>query len=169
MAVLADFRHAVQLLLSFGASCTMTDQNGCSPLHIASQMQNPFLASTLLQNDCDIDGLNRDGFSPLHQAIQFGSDTQLVQQLVAEEANVAVQAAKSGETPMHEVCREFPARNGLAKALLAGRNGYTSLEMQDACGDTPLDHFMSNVDDVITDHETLLELIEAGAQGQCKA
>lgn len=121
------------------------NQNGETPLHIATRMGNTEMVKLLLTRKANPNAADKLGDTPLHHARGDIADL-----LIAAKAKLDAQNAK-GETPLHKVVemrrdREQQGKLPDATRLLeAGANP----NIQDKKGDTPLHHAAKRDDEGI--------------------
>ena len=101
--------NAIGLLQRAGASSTMADTRGYTPLHLAASCGDPSSLSMLLKEACetDLNTRNNEGYTPLHYAACFGRHEN-VRRLV--EAGADVCSAIDGKTPL-DMARESPHKD----------------------------------------------------------
>lgn len=116
-AVSLGRRDSVDRWISEGADVDEINDEGLSPVHIASQRGDTVLARELLSYGADIDIRDRVGKVPLHYAATYNQDA-LVRDLLSRGADVHA-IDNAGKTPLHEAA-EF-SRLKVAKALLEAR------------------------------------------------
>jgi ankyrin repeat protein len=91
LAVQADQRPVVELLLARGASINATATNGLTPLHVAVQQNNPAMAEFLLSRGAKVDmKAKATGVTPLHIAAGLGK-VEVAKVLLAHGASVSIE------------------------------------------------------------------------------
>ena len=79
-------------LLARGANLTAQNNNGDTPLHFAAARNTGMAASRLIalyaQNNISMDLPNSDLRTPLHHACHFNSNVKIIQQLLAQGADL---------------------------------------------------------------------------------
>ena len=92
--------EAVNLLLAQGGvEVNKTDENCCTPLHVASDHGHTEVVGLLLQSGADVNQANKNGWTPLNTA-SYKGHTEVVGLLLQAGANVN-QAQKEGATPLY--------------------------------------------------------------------
>jgi ankyrin repeat protein len=84
-----------------GAGVTAQDEDGETPLHLASLMGRVEVAHTLIERGADVTAPDDDGKTPLHLASQMGR-VEVVRVLIERGADVTSKN-ENGETPLHLV------------------------------------------------------------------
>jgi|SRR5476651_172028 len=72
---------------------------GRSPLHYAAMLQDEQAVKTLLENGADVEIRNRDGDTPLHNAVWAGSET-IAKLILSHNADVVNAPNGNGATPL---------------------------------------------------------------------
>ena len=85
-------------LISLGADVNAKDDNGFTPLHLATTNRNYKLVELLVSEGADVKVKNDDGETPLHYGAYYGS-IEIVKYLVSKGAEVNVKN-DDGETPL---------------------------------------------------------------------
>ncbi|KAH9892028.1 ankyrin repeat-containing domain protein [Xylariomycetidae sp. FL2044] len=98
---------AAKALLDYGASVDVVDENGLTPLMIATvftiydtRSNALAVAELLLSRNASISGTDSSGRTVLHRACQFG-DTGLIETLISHGADVTA-VTDEGNTVLHE-------------------------------------------------------------------
>lgn len=79
-----DYVEVAQLLLEHGADVRAVNDEGVTPLHLASTAE---MASLFLDNGAEIDALTHDGITPLNLAASEYRSVDLIQELLRRGAN----------------------------------------------------------------------------------
>ena len=135
LAVEGMHKEVCQFLLSNGASTSVTDSEGYSPIHIACNVGNVDVLNLLLDNGADPESLvERIGSTTLHEAVCSGS-LEIVEALLDRISNkdlVNHQDTK-GWSPLHYACQY--GHNKIVKVLLAHK---AKVDLQVQIGRTSL-------------------------------
>ncbi len=90
----------VALLITAGAKVNKANEDGETPLLVASRLGRTEIVKLLIAAGADVNKANEDdGCTPLHLAVYPGR-TEIVKLLIAAGADVN-KAAKNGSTPLH--------------------------------------------------------------------
>ncbi|XP_074064956.1 uncharacterized protein LOC141504008 isoform X1 [Macrotis lagotis] len=102
-AIQGEQEECTSILLKHGADPKLADSfKNNTLLHYAAYGENTAIVSKLLQYDCDLEALNKDGFSPLLLAVKE-DNKEMVEFFLMNGANV--NAVDSNErTPLHLAC-----------------------------------------------------------------
>ncbi|KAF9893577.1 hypothetical protein FE257_010889 [Aspergillus nanangensis] len=129
----------ILFLLERGASIDMTNEDGFTPLQLATLIDNCEAVSLLLQRDAQVDLRSLSGFTALQLAAQkkhwVAFDLLLIGGADINTWN------KSGDSLLHEEARNLDTRAVASKLLDQGANievrnsqGYTPLQCAAMCG-----------------------------------
>jgi ankyrin repeat protein len=131
LCALNDFGsdEASQLLLAHGASFRVRDENGQTPLHLASKYDHPGVVAELLKNDADVDAQDNYNLTPL-----FYASSAAAQLLLERGASVHVRN-QIGQTPLHIASGARWGRSEVVRLLL--RFG-ADVDARDSHNMTPL-------------------------------
>ena len=122
----------VRLLLT-DVTVNAGNDNGERPLHLAARKQFVDLVQLLVDHDADTNVVDKDGYTPLHDANRFGGDDPAVSKILLKfEAKVDA-ANRNGDQPLHLACRNSKIKS--ARLLLS--NG-ASARASNNDGKTPL-------------------------------
>ena len=127
-AALRGDEALLQVLIRAGAALNVQDENGDTPLLLASRCRAGQLATMLLDNGADALAANKQGDTPLLASVAAG-DAELALKLVARGANVAVSRGDGANMlalaihSQNEACIKI--------ALTQGPTGSKRLENQD--------------------------------------
>ena len=99
----------VALLITAGADVNKDDEDGETPLVVASRLGHTETVKLLIEKGADVNKADEDGSTPLHLAVYPGR-TEIVKLLIAAGADVN-KAAWNGSTPL----------------LVASYNGHTEI------------------------------------------
>lgn len=81
----------VNVLIQAGANVEFQDNDGCSPLHVASQNGHTEIAKLLIEASAiNVESLTNEGLTPLHVASQNGH-IEIVKLLLKAKANIGIQ------------------------------------------------------------------------------
>ncbi|PKS11382.1 hypothetical protein jhhlp_003145 [Lomentospora prolificans] len=149
----------LQRLLEAGAQVDAKDNDGSTPLHLASRNGYDTIVQQLLKAGAQVDAKRKFGGStPLHLASRHGHDT-IVQQLLKAGAQVDVKDNDDGSTPLHWASQH--GHNTIVQQLLKAGAQVDVKDNDD--GSTPL-HWASK-----NGHDTIVQqLRKAGAQVDAK-
>lgn len=103
----------VSFMLAKGAKPNLTDNNGATPLMLATQLRFVDGARLLLENGAMVDKANDRGETPLIRAVQL-RDLAMVRLLVANGANADKVDSLAGMS-----ARDYAKRDSRATAILA--------------------------------------------------
>ena len=95
--------EVVQKLIEYDADVSAVDDQGRTPLYVASEGRNlkdRSVLRLLLEHGADIDARANDGQTPLHNAVAFGA-LEVAHLLVGHGADVNARA-EDGKTPLHK-------------------------------------------------------------------
>ena len=126
----------VQKLIEYGAIIDSEDQDGMTPLCLASEgiyLEDPYVLQLLLAHGADIHAAAEDGSTSLHRASTQGS-LKVACLLLEHGANVEAKDGW-GKTPLHHASR----RGHFQAAHLLLEHG-ANIEGRDGWGETPLHH-----------------------------
>lgn len=94
----------IESLLSSGANSNLQDEDGNTPLHLATLRRNADAVKLLLKfSTSSINVQNKLGNTALHIACRDGL-VEIVQLLCAHKADTALQNNQKGRTPLHLAC-----------------------------------------------------------------
>jgi ankyrin repeat protein len=118
----------IQLLLNNNSDVNIQEEDGSTPLHIATVYSSghPDAVQLLLDNKADVHVRDQRGDTPLHRAGEYKAVTEL---LIHYNADVNVRNYR-GETPLH-----LAGTSGTIEVLL---NNNAEIGSQDGDGQTPL-------------------------------
>ena len=108
-----------------------TDNDGRSPLYVASWKGRNDIAQLLLSNGADINLLKKDGTSPLSAAAQYGH-SNVVQTLLSNKADINL-SDKDGTSPLFVAAQE--GHSNVVQTLI---NNNASIDQAKNNGVTPL-------------------------------
>ena len=103
----------VAQMLSFGASLSIMDSKGSTPLHVAAKSRNKNTMSfmkEILSLGADIDAIGNSGETPLHIAA-YHDKPEVVELLLVQGANPFASDG-GGNTPLHSCALGFVRRKG---------------------------------------------------------
>ena len=141
--------YITEALLAAGADVNAKDNNGHTPLHLASFNSLNDIAAVLLIADAEVNARNNSGWTPLHWA----GSADMASRLIIAGANVNAKNSNE-QTPLHVACYRGFSPSIVEALLVAGAN----VNAKDNNGQTPL-HLASN----ISDDSTVQVLLDAGA------
>ena len=161
--------EAVQKLIEYDADVDSRDQDGNTPLFLASEglsLKDPYVLRLLLAHGADVDARGYYGWTPLHQTLGRGS-VVIASLLLEYGANVELKSS-SGDTPLHNASRygyleatrlllehganiDVKHESGETSLHYASGNGFlevaclllehgANVEAKDGWGETPLLH-----------------------------
>eukprot|EP00118_Oscarella_pearsei_P021922 m.249626 g.249626 ORF g.249626 m.249626 type:complete len:1164 (+) comp40306_c0_seq20:82-3573(+) len=137
-------------LLKYGADPDAADQDGCTPVHVASRRNNSSALTALSEAGADINATDKEGNTPLLVALDRKFEN-ISEELVDKGAKVTG-SNRSGLTALHYACRNGYGR--LTQKLVAEG---AVVEAKDGVGKTPL-HYA-----VMKDIKIAKKLAESGA------
>ena len=111
--------EVVQKLIEYYADVSAEDDQGRTPLYVASEGRNLKRCSVLhllLEHGADIDARADDGQTPLHNASAFGA-LEVARLLVERGADVNARA-EDGRTPLHKALASYRVSLELVQMLL---------------------------------------------------
>ncbi|KAI9777878.1 MAG: hypothetical protein M1835_005123 [Candelina submexicana] len=172
LAALQQSTKITNVLLTEGASCSVTDRKGRTPLHAAAESGNHAALVTLLNYCPEIDPLDDAGNTPLQIAIKPRKERRrfaysCVSALLEAGANPNAQTSHSSYEggqglPLHTVFRHFQGYERLCLVKLLFKKG-ASLDDQDYTG-TSILHLAAYMGDVhMVDY-----LVKSGASPHLK-
>jgi ankyrin repeat protein len=123
-----DFEKTKRVLEN-DAHVNARDEDGCTPLHFASENGYDAIVSLLLQNNADFNVYNGDGLTPLHLACK-NEEEAVVSLLLKNRPDVNVKD-KEGFTPLHWAAHSNAS--GRRKTLACQNNNAWSL-CNPSCG-----------------------------------
>lgn len=133
--------RVLNLLLSYGASVnSAAEDDGSTPLLIATQGQHKEAVEILLANGADPNATRGDGVTPLYIACQNGY-TELVEPLLKYKADVTLPVIADGATPLfissqnghwaavtyllqYGAQPDIPRTDGVTPLFIAAQNGH---------------------------------------------
>lgn len=128
-----DLTDMATLLLKHGASVYVTDRNGMSALHWASNENKLRMAGLLISSGADVGRFGADGVTPLHCAVKNGY-LQMAELILDAGADINAPGGNRQKTPlMFAASSCFP---DVVHMLLAKG---ADIHAQDADGSTALD------------------------------
>uniref|UniRef100_UPI003590217E 26S proteasome non-ATPase regulatory subunit 10-like isoform X2 n=1 Tax=Myxine glutinosa TaxID=7769 RepID=UPI003590217E len=130
-AFAGDLEKLQQLIAADGSAATNTDKVMRTPLHWAASAGHDAIVMFLLQNGCDPNLPDDEGWSALHIASSAGR-TDIVRALIAHHANINA-TTKRAQTPMLYAASRNRQERG-ADANLADCLGATPLHRAASCG-----------------------------------
>lgn len=159
-AVNSDARvNTVKELLDSGAPVDAANQQGVTPLMLASYLGNLATVRLLLERGANVNAVEAKGNSPLIYALAHDrpeSNAQVVQQLLAAGANPN-HVAKRGDTPLMVLSRSDHLRKRFGEfSAIVNMGG--DLNVQDHGGRTPLMNMVITLDATTPDEVAMLEL-----------
>jgi ankyrin repeat protein len=89
----------IRSLVEHGADAVAQDNNGLTPLHLASSWGNTDLACLLVKRGADVTAQSKHGLTPLHLALQHGYVE--VARFLIELGADATARHNNGLTPLH--------------------------------------------------------------------
>lgn len=104
----SGYPESITTLLDHGADIHAKDEEGNTPLHLATSNQNNQVVALLLDRGADINTENKDGDTPLHLAIYHDRSPDIIPLLLAQGADINVQN-KYGDTPLNKAIERSPA------------------------------------------------------------
>jgi ankyrin repeat protein len=150
---------AVERFLAAGASASVTDADGCTPLHQAAA---PDVARLLLAHGADVNARDETGWTPLFSAAMFGNSA-VAELLLARGADPNHRAGDD-QTPLHVAAWE--GLSGLVRSLLKAG---VAVDARDGRGFTPL-HSAADRRDPGREQRDIFELLlGAGADVNARA
>merc|ERR1719208_77238 len=130
---------AVQLLVTAGASCDVSDKDGDTPVHISVLNNDSSVLALLLQHQANTNLSNNFGKFPLHIAVEHNL-LDVVSLLLKAGADVDAQDNITGKTPLHLAMERnleemvlLLVKDGLADVGRADYSGVTSGDLADSC------------------------------------
>jgi len=128
-------RKCLSLLMDAGADVEVKNNNGATPLWIASQRGNASCVELLLSSgSCDFNMPNADGHTPIFAACATGADTCLAL-LIDAGADAGIKN-KSSITPCFVACEK--GHDACLKLVLGSEQGLATLDMPNKLGFSPL-------------------------------
>lgn len=121
--------------LNAGASVTVEDELGQTPLHWAVRQNHEAIARMLLERGADASSRGRDGTTPIHVAAGLGSDA-VVEMLLSHSADPCATRQRDGRGALH-----LAAEQGWAAALAAllrAERAVRCINTADNASDAPL-------------------------------
>ena len=91
--------EVIRSLVERGADAAAQDNNGLSPLHLASSWGHIYLACLFVRRGADVTGRSKHGLTPLHLALQHGFVE--VARFLIERGADATARHNNGSTPLH--------------------------------------------------------------------
>jgi ankyrin repeat protein len=132
-----EYKEIISLLLKYGASVDLRDDNGHAALYYAVTAGDKEIISLLLKYGADINETDKQGLTLVHRAVMRGQKDAL-QILLAKEADAEVRDS-AGRTPLSYAARASFESNDhgidVVKLLLAKG---VSINTQDKWGYSPL-------------------------------
>ncbi|KAK7094592.1 hypothetical protein V1264_006126 [Littorina saxatilis] len=131
----------VKECLCYHATVDSKDENGLTPLHIASKHGHADIASLLADLGANLNATAKSGLTPLHYACR-GQCLETVQLLV-EKGGLVNAVDREGITPLHTACKQGDKE--IAELLIL-HNAH--VDAKTSVGFTPLHHtcFQGNTD-----------------------
>jgi ankyrin repeat protein len=117
-----------------GASASVANVDGSSPLHLAAHKGHEHNARILLEHKADINARTKSGWTPLHVAVRNGREA-VARILINENADLNAKA-EEGTTPLHVAASN--GHSGMIRLLLGsgadispakGNDGSTALHL----------------------------------------
>ncbi|UNF62747.1 ankyrin repeat domain-containing protein [Spiroplasma poulsonii] len=90
LTILLNNFDLTRFLVVIGADVNLQDENGRTPLFVATSINNPEMVQLLLDNGADINLQNKNGITPLNFAV-IKKNLKMVQLLLDKGANVSIQ------------------------------------------------------------------------------
>lgn len=112
----------LKVLVEYGGDKNAQDNDGRSPLIVATSQNQPDSVRALLAINADLELKTNDGWTALHQAVEY--DVNLVRLLVDAGANIQ-SATDAGYTPLHRAALKGNA-DVLEYLLAAGADPYAT-------------------------------------------
>jgi ankyrin repeat protein len=91
--------EVIRSLVEHGADAAAQDNNGLTPLHLASSWGHIELACLLVERGADVTAQSKHGLTPLHLALQHGHVE--VARFLAEHGADVTTRHNNGLTPLH--------------------------------------------------------------------
>ena len=79
-------KHAVMVLVAFGADVNKGKRSGKTPLHVATQYGRTFVMKWLIDNGAEVNATTDEGKTPLHDAAKYNRDAAAAQVLLDHDA-----------------------------------------------------------------------------------
>ncbi|CZR48711.1 uncharacterized protein FPRO_03968 [Fusarium proliferatum ET1] len=111
----STYRQILELLLQSGADVNACDEDGDSPLHMASLIGSTDMVENLIKNGADVDIKSASGVMPLHYSSTMGH-LRVTQLLIQHGADVASKD-NIGRITLHHAC--ISRHLGVAKLIIA--------------------------------------------------
>ena len=117
--VLLKKHHMIQSMLAMGLNVNSTDQNGDTPLHLASNGNYLEGVEKLVENKkLNIDLMNYNGSTALQLSIRNSSSLETVKLLGKSGASFTKKNPKNGNNLMHDAVSVDPCSPEIIKYLL---------------------------------------------------
>jgi len=126
-------RDFCDLLILHNADVNSKDNNGDTPLHIASLRANKNMVTVLLDNKADMNATNNSGETILHYAVKSKEKVKYVTRLLLSEGADVNARNVEGRTPLHRLAQS--GDTGRAEILLSSG---ADINAADNAGKTPL-------------------------------
>lgn len=153
-AVKEEFSELARTLLAYGTNVNYADNNGLTPLMLASARNSYALLSILLKNKGNVNAQDSFGNTPLHYAAYTGSNEAIL--LLLKEGALINMPNKTKYTPLHLAAEE--GWDSTVNFLIENK---ADKNCRNDAGNTPL-HLMVR-SDMITAH-TVSKLINNGCE-----